>query len=331
MNTGMPMQPMQMPGMSPPMQPGGGAAPPMMAPGAMPGAPAPGAMPGAPAPGAPMPGASPMPGMPAMAPMGGMPAMGMNPMMPAMGMNPMMGMMNPMMMNPMMAMMMASMSSAAASKTEEDSKEEEAPQPTKGRGKGKIARNAEHHLPKIDPQVEELCAKYGCKEDKIMRRLNEALMNREGSFDSDIKRLHEVCEQAQKPVSSLIVKIGELERGCFTGAEKLDQAMLNFRAKYKLDDKALSKLIEVVHKRDTLREDLRQLEKLIRDATNPSAALLPLLNRLQKEGRVPSPERKRDRSRDRKRYQSRSRSRSREKKRSKSRSKRSKSRKRSRS
>ncbi|CAE7556831.1 unnamed protein product [Symbiodinium sp. CCMP2456] len=144
----------------------------------------------------------------------------------------------------------------------------------KGRGKGKLAPNAEHCQMPIDPQVEALCQTFNI-EDRIMRRLNDVMLTREGSFDSDMKALWEVCENAQKPSGFLMVKIGELERGCFTGAGKLDQAMLQFRNRWRLDDRALAKFVEVVHPRDQKTEDMAQLDRLLKGAQNPSQAIMP--------------------------------------------------------
>ncbi|CAE7345285.1 unnamed protein product [Symbiodinium natans] len=114
-----------------------------------------------------------------------------------------------------------------------------------------------------------------------------------------------------------MVKIGELERGCFTGAGKLDQAMLQFRNRWRLDDRALAKFVEVVHPRDQKTEDMAQLDRLLKGAANPSQAILPMLNHLKSTGDLDELIREqrsseRDRDRDRKaRYSSKSRSRSR--------------------
>lgn len=265
-----------------------------------------------------------MPGMP-----GTMPAM---PAMPgAMPVPGMMGMpmaMNPMMMNPMMAMMMGQMACPQMAAVAEEPLKEglvESLQPKekrKGRGKGKLAPNAEHCQMPIDPQVEALCQTFNI-EDRIMRRLNDVMLTREGSFDSDMKALWEVCENAQKPSGFLMVKIGELERGCFTGAGKLDQAMLQFRNRWRLDDRALAKFVEVVHPRDQKTEDMAQLDRLLKGAQNPSQAIMPMLNHLKSVGDLDdlirqqrSDARDRDREKDRKaRYSSKSRSRSRSRRR----------------
>lgn len=249
---------------------------------------------------------------------------GMPGMMPGMmsGMMPGMSMMG---MNPMMAMMaqMASMgsTSGSADEDEEEKKEEGPVEQTirKGKGKGKRAPNAEHCLPAIHPEVEALCKKFAI-EEKIVRRLDDVMRTREDSFETDLKALYEVCESAKKPSGSLMVKIGELERGCFTGAGKLDQCMLTFRSKYKLDDRAHARFVEVCHPRSQKLEDIRQLEKYLKNLPNPSQAILPLLTRIEKDGRLASPERSKDRDKDRagRRHESRSRSRK-KKSRSKSR------------
>mmetsp|Transcript_49051 Transcript_49051/g.116772 ORF Transcript_49051/g.116772 Transcript_49051/m.116772 type:complete len:244 (-) Transcript_49051:35-766(-) len=243
----------------------------------------------------------------------------------------------------MMAMMaqMASMGSAPANDDEEEPEPKKDDGPVgetarKGKGRGKRAPNAEHCLPTIHPEVEALCKKFNI-EDKIVRRLDDVMRTREDSFEEDLKALYEVCETAKKPSGSLMVKIGELERGCFTGAGKLDQCMLTFRSKYKLDDRAHARFVEVCHPRAQKLDDIKRLEKYLKGNQNPSQAILPLLTRIEKDGRLDSPERNKDKDRDRPggRHRSRSRSRSRRKKdksRSKSRKKgRSRSRSRSRS
>ncbi|CAL1134825.1 unnamed protein product [Cladocopium goreaui] len=168
----------------------------------------------------------------------------------------------------------------------------------KGKGKGKRAPNAEHCLPPIHPEVEALCKKFAI-EEKIMRRLDDVMRTREDSFETDLKALYEVCESAKKPSGSLMVKIGELERGCFTGADKLDQCMLTFRSKYKLDDRALARFVEVCHPRSQKLDDIRQMEKYLKNAPNPSQVVIPLLMRIEKEGRLPSPERTKDKDKER--------------------------------
>lgn len=253
-------------------------------------------------------------------PMGMNPCMGSMQGMPSMGMNPMM------MMNPMMGMMMNPMGSnfspaeAPASSPQEGLVERAPKDKKKGRGKGKLAPNAEHCQMPIDPQVEALCKTFGI-EERIMRRLHDVMLTREATFDSDIKALWEVCENASKPSGFLMVKIGEMERGCFTGAGKLDQAMLQFRNRWRLDDRALAKFVEVVHPRDEKIEDMAQMDKLLKGAANPSQAILPMLNHLRAMGNLQelireqrSSERERGRSREL-RYSSKSRSRSRSRRR----------------
>lgn len=238
--------------------------------------------------------------------------MGMSPM----GMNPMM------MMNPMMGMMMNPMGTAftASEANPQEQLAESLPKDKrKGRGKGKLAPNAEHCQMPIDPQVEALCKTFSI-EERIMRRLNDVLLTRESTFDADMKALWEVCENASKPSGFLMVKIGEMERGCFTGAAKLDQAMLQFKNRWRLDDRALAKFVEVVHPRDEKIEDMAQMDKLLKGAANPSQAIWPMLNHLKAVGNLDDLIREqksggRERGRSRERYTSKSRSRSRSRRR----------------
>merc|ERR1711933_687866 len=176
----------------------------------------------------------------------------------------------------------------------------------------KRAPNAEHTVVEIDPQIQALCRTFSI-EDRIARRLNEVMLTREETFDEDMKALWEVCENA-KPSGFLMVKILELERGVFTGAGKLNREIASFASKFKLDDRALSKLIEVFRTRkDTMHADLRDLERHLKTAQHPSSATISLLVQLKANGRLPSPVRSRGRreeGRQRERSWSRSRSRS---------------------
>merc|ERR1719188_1961715 len=174
------------------------------------------------------------------------------------------------------------------------------------------APNADHQpQPEVDQQIEEMCKHFKI-EDRIARRLNDIMVTREATYDKDMKALWEVCETAKNPAGHLMVKILELERGIFTGSGRLDRDLQNFSQKYKLDDRALSKLIEVVGEKRDRGGDLRDLERHMRAANNPSGAILPLLAQLKNRGKVPSPPRARRDDEDREeRRRSRSRSRSR--------------------
>merc|ERR1711933_127155 len=158
-----------------------------------------------------------------------------------------------------------------------------------------------------DPQVSELCRHFQI-EDRIRDRLNDVMMTREGTFDSDIKALWEVCETAKKPSGYLMVKISELERGVFTGAAKSDNDLTTFAQKHRLDDRCLAKLIEVFSDRpETKRQELREIEKQMRNADKPQTVVMPMLESIKRTGRLPSPERpsrKRSKSTSRKKSKS---------------------------
>merc|ERR1711971_1377237 len=125
-----------------------------------------------------------------------------------------------------------------------------------------------------------------------------------------MKELWEVCRTAQKPAGYLMVKISELERGVFTGAAKLDRQIASFAMKFKLEDSALGRLIEVMkHRADTKSKDLRELERCLKSVSNPSREVMPLLQVLRHGGRLPSPRRSRE-SRSRRCSRSRSRAKS---------------------
>lgn len=185
------------------------------------------------------------------------------------------------------------------------------------KGRGKRAPNAEgYEKPEVDPQVDELCREFGIDE-RIRNRLNEVMMTREQTFDSDMRELWEVCRTAKRPCGFLMVKIRELEKGIFTGAGKLDRDLAAFQMKHKLDDNSLSKLLEVMqHRQATKHADLRDMEKHLRTANDPSSAVVAMCKQLGKGIALASPPRSKEgrrsksRSRERrKRSSSRSRSR----------------------
>lgn len=227
------------------------------------------------------------------------------------GMAPMMGAMNPMMMNPMMnpmmacmmnPMMMGAMSMASSTtigpsmtpppgtKDPVNSSQTVNRAPGYVKGKGKRAPNAEGgEKAEVDPQIAELCKEFGI-EDRIRNRLNEVMMTREGTFDTDMKELWEVCRTAKKPSGFLMVKIRELERGIFTGAGKLDRDIATFQMKHKLDDNALGKLLDVMQHRPTTKmADLREMEKHLRSASDPSGAVIAMCKQVSRGFPISNP------------------------------------------
>merc|ERR1719460_2993405 len=103
-----------------------------------------------------------------------------------------------------------------AQQAEEKPKDEEPKQPSLRERLGigprtKPARDLVWGKNETDPQVLELCKTFQI-EDRIRDRLNDVMMTREATFESDLKALYEVCEGAKKPSGYLMVKISELER-----------------------------------------------------------------------------------------------------------------------
>jgi len=258
--------------------------------------------------------------------MGGQGGM-MNPMM---GMNPMM---NPMMMG-MNPMMMGGQTGQAEAPAEEAAEEDEETQAEASSGQPSLrerlgigprtrpARDLVWGKNETDPQVAELCKQFAI-EDRIRDRLNDVMMTREGSFEQDMKALWEVCETAKKPSGYLMVKISELERGVFTGAQKSDNDLTTFAQKHKMDDRVLAKLIEVFAPRqESKRDELRQIEKAMRASDRPHSVVMPMLECIKRTGRLPSPERRKKKSRSRSRSNSRTRKKSKSRSRSKSRKRR---------
>mmetsp|Transcript_59954 Transcript_59954/g.106672 ORF Transcript_59954/g.106672 Transcript_59954/m.106672 type:complete len:249 (-) Transcript_59954:58-804(-) len=200
-----------------------------------------------------------MPGM--------MPGM-MPPMMP--GMMP--GMMNPamaMMGNPMMAMMMAGMAAT-----------EEAEAPAKKEAEAKPGETP------IDSRVRDICRSFSI-EDRLMRKLNDVMMRRPETFEEDLQM---VSNRLSKERPDIGVIIRQLDKGTFVTTSDISPEMKEIVDKYKLDDRATSRLVESMRRRKkTMYQDLKAIDARLSSAERPSGLLMTLLQGLDTEGKLPAP------------------------------------------
>lgn len=253
-------------------------------------------------------GAMGMPGGCMMDPAAAMAAVGgqcmMNPMMA--GMNPMMMMMNPMMManmNPMMAMMMGGMCGmpggmpcgmgggmpggmpgAAPGAMPGAGMPAAAP----GAASAQASGNQAAEGPTVDPQIRDLCKTFNI-EDRLMQKLHRVMMRRPESFDEDIQTL---WERLGEPRADIGVLITQLEKGLFVSIGCMPKDMVVLVKKYSLDDRASQRLAESMMKRkDTMKDDLKDLDVRLASAERPSGLLMTLLQGLDTTGKLPAPPR----------------------------------------
>lgn len=152
----------------------------------------------------------------------------------------------------------------------------------------------------IDPDVEALCDHFKV-EERICRRLNEAMKGREATFKDDIDRLWDVLKSARSPGGLLQVKIREIENGVFIGKANLnrDAKLKQIVEKFNLDDSATCRLAEAMlvrcrlrkeqGKRDTRDHDLDAIDAYLECARRPDSMVMQLLNAINSDQEIPEP------------------------------------------
>merc|ERR1719410_1212162 len=135
--------------------------------------------------------------------------------------------------------------------------------------------------PMIDPDVQELCD-YFHIEERHARRLSDIMKNRQETFVEDLERLYDVLERANSPAGLLVVKMREMEEGTFVGKVKADKELAALSKKHRLDDRAESKLADILarYDDDRRREYLVEIERHLEVSSRPSAMAMMLLRKL---------------------------------------------------
>lgn len=138
---------------------------------------------------------------------------------------------------------------------------------------------------RIDPVIIELCSHYDIQE-RISKRLNNAMRKRMDTFDEDIAALWEILSEARHPAGMLQSKILEIENDDFhinaKTRAKVNKDVQKIAKKYKLDVDATIGVAEILNLRpDTKDEDLKCLEEHFEASNKPSATAMVLMKKVK--------------------------------------------------
>merc|ERR1719326_1033474 len=105
---------------------------------------------------------------------------------------------------------------------------------------------------------------------------------RQETFEGDMLKIWELCEQARSPEGMLVSKIKEMEDGIFVGKTVPDAKLAELSKKYKLDKPAETKLSDVLAKYDKDRraEYIEELDAHLATSARPSAMVMMFLKKL---------------------------------------------------
>merc|ERR1740130_666106 len=132
-----------------------------------------------------------------------------------------------------------------------------------------------------DPDIVELFDHFQI-DTRHLDRFVRCMEKRQETFEGDMLKIWELCEQARSPEGMLVSKIKEMEDGIFVGKTVPDQALADISKKYKLDKPAESKLSDVLAKYDKERrkEYMEELDAHLATSARPSAMVMMFLKKL---------------------------------------------------
>merc|ERR1719506_3128580 len=132
-----------------------------------------------------------------------------------------------------------------------------------------------------DPDIVELFDHFQI-DSRHLDRFCRSMEKRQETFEGDMLKVWELCEQARSPEGMLVSKIKEMEDGIFVGKTVPDQELTSFSKKYKLDKPAESKLSDVLAKYDKERrkEYMEELDAHLATSARPSAMVMMFLKKL---------------------------------------------------
>merc|ERR1719263_2485897 len=98
-----------------------------------------------------------------------------------------------------------------------------------------------------DPDIVELFDHFQI-DTRHLERFCRSMEKRQETFEGDMLKIWELCEQARSPEGMLVSKIKEMEDGIFVGKTQPDIELKAMAEKYKLDAEAETKLNDVLAK-----------------------------------------------------------------------------------
>lgn len=142
---------------------------------------------------------------------------------------------------------------------------------------------------RIDPDVAELCEHFAI-EDRIMLKLNEAMLVRHSTWSSDMEKLWEELANARSPAGLLMAKIRQMAEGTFVGKVQAPKEVQRIIDKYHLDKDARTKLTGFIcSRKESMEGDLFEIEKRLDNCGNPSAMVMMMIVKLHKGEKLPEP------------------------------------------
>merc|ERR1719454_1875294 len=132
-----------------------------------------------------------------------------------------------------------------------------------------------------DPDIVELFDHFQI-DSRHLDRFCRSMEKRQETFEGDMLKIWELCEQARSPEGMLVSKIKEMEDGIFVGKTVPDKELLAISKKFKLDKEAETKLCDVLAKYDKerRREYMEEVEAHLAVSARPSAMVMMSLKKL---------------------------------------------------
>lgn len=152
-------------------------------------------------------------------------------------------------------------------------------------GKGGQVQTTEQRVwipNEADERVKKLCAKYNI-EEHVESQLDKLMMDRQDTFDEDIRRLYNDLERCRNTNGMLITKIKQMREGTFVGQwAKPDPEITHFSKKFKLDTEAVRRLSEAIsrHTPEMRQKIYIELELHLDESSNPSALVMMFLRKI---------------------------------------------------
>jgi len=134
--------------------------------------------------------------------------------------------------------------------------------------------------PGLHPKVKELAEQFKLNEG-LSLNLNSVLEGRPDTFEEDLRGLKEALATAPSPAALLFTKIREMKEGKAVGAALPDRDIEEVASRYRLDQMSTTKLYQTLAQLGDKRGTLDCLSKHLASSSDPSRAIIPMLERLK--------------------------------------------------